>query len=294
MHNTAWLDAHCHLWTLRRGDYDWLDIANPELAPIARDFEWSDLNAAYGSSGITQSILVQAAASNEETDYLLSIAQKRPSILGVVGWADLESPKLAEHLSKLASNPLCLGIRPMLQDIPDTHWILGKNQQAALSALCQTSLRLDALITPRHLEVLLKTCIAHPQLSVIINHAAKPDFHNLKSPQYQQWSEGMEALAKETAVMCKVSGLLTEMSPEQTDSPQKALAALKPVFEQLLNCFGPKRLVWGSDWPVLTLAADFNFWFEVSCQLLEPLSKAERQDIARGNAMRFYGLKEIM
>ena len=294
MHKVDWVDAHCHLWELARGDYDWLDVNNPDLAPIARNFGWEDLKAAYSGKDIEHSVLVQAAASDAETDYLLSLAQEHPSIAGVVGWVDLSNHKLEERLLELDLDPLCLGIRPMLQDIPETDWILNPDQQSGLAALSQTTLKFDALVTSRHLDALLTLCLTYPDLPVIIDHAAKPALDNLQSNEYQQWCAGMQALAKNTEAICKVSGLLTEMSPEQRSSPQKALSVLQPLFEQLLEWFGPERLVWGSDWPVLTLAADFNSWFEISNQLLAPLSTADRMAIVSTNAIKFYGLEEVV
>jgi len=281
------------LWELARGDYDWLDVNNPDLAPIARDFSWEDLKAAYSGKCIRRSVLVQAAASDAETDYLLSLTQNNPSIAGAVGWVDLGNHKVEERLIELDLNPLCLGIRPMLQDIPDTDWILNPAQQAGLAVLSQTTLKFDALVTSRHLDALLTLCLTYPDLPVIIDHAAKPALDNLLSDEYQQWCAGMQALAKNTEAICKVSGLLTEMSPEQRSSPQKALSVLQPLFEQLLEWFGPERLVWGSDWPVLTLAADFNSWFEISNKLLEPLTTSEQTAIVRNNAVAFYGLDEV-
>ncbi|MEO9786533.1 MAG: amidohydrolase family protein, partial [Aurantimonas coralicida] len=151
----------------------------------------------------------------------------------------------------------------------------------------------DALVLPVHLSRLATFCAAHPDLPVIIDHAAKPALAApADDPRHALWTEGMARLAKETACACKLSGLLTEMRPDQRDTSEAALAVLQPVFEQLLEWFGPERLVWGSDWPVLTLAASHALWVEITDALLAPLSASERAAILGGNARRFYGLAE--
>ncbi len=288
-----WVDAHCHLWALDRGDYGWLDSNNPELTPIVRDFTPTDLHAAYPPSSIDASILVQAAPTDAETDYLLSLAADMPGAAGVVGWVDLGSAQLAARLDTLAANPLCRGIRPMLQDITATDWILQPAQHAGLAVLLAAGLRFDALITARHLPALRQVCQAFPDLPVIIDHAAKPALAAMDEAQLVPWMQGMQALGQTTMALCKLSGLLTEMHPTQTRSAQQAVAVLQPLFDQLLEWFGAERLVWGSDWPVVTLAAELPLWLEVTTTLLNPLSTGERSAILGGNAIRFYGLDRI-
>ena len=289
---TGRVDAHCHLWQLARGDYHWLqDNDDPALAPIRRDFSPGDLRPLAVRAGIDQWVVVQAAASDGETDFMLSLAAENPEIAGVVGWVDLASPAAAERIADLARRPALKGIRPMLQDIADPDWLLTAPTADALAALDSSGLRFDALVLPVHLSRLLRFCAAHPDLPVIVDHAAKPALAaGPDDPRHGFWHEGMARIARETRALCKLSGLLTEMRPDQYASDADALAVLRPVVERLLDWFGPERLVWGSDWPVLTLAADHERWVRLTDRLLEPLGAADRAAILGGNARRFYGL----
>ena len=293
MLNANLLDTHCHLWELGRGDYDWLNERKPELALITRDFTPLDLETAHGTTGVNHSILVQAAASDAETEFLLALAKQQASIVGVVGWVDLGGENVVGRLSELDNNAHCFGIRPMLQDIPVTDWILQQEQKVGLNALNQSNLCFDALVTSRHLDVLYTVCENYPEIPVIIDHAAKPPLSKPNSQQYEQWLSGMEKLATKTSALCKFSGLLTEMSPEQRSCPDKALGILKPMFEQLLEWFGHERLVWGSDWPVLTLAASYDDWFDITEELLSVLSASEQKMILGNNAMKFYNIDSV-
>ena len=288
------IDAHCHFWQLSRGDYHWLqDNDDPALAPIRRDFGPADLRPLSAVAGIGQVVLVQAAESDAETDFMLALARQNADIAGVVGWVDLASVGAADRIASLAAEPALKSLRPMLQDIADPDWLLTAPTPAALAALDRSGLRFDALVLPVHLSRLATFCAVHPDLPVIIDHAAKPALGApADDPRHALWAEGMARLASETACACKLSGLLTEMRPDQRDTSEAALAVLQPVFEQLLDWFGPERLVWGSDWPVLTLAASHARWVEITDALLAPLSASERAAILGGNARRFYGLAE--
>jgi L-fuconolactonase len=282
------IDAHCHLWQLDRGDYDWLDRANPVFGPIARDFTTSDLTERLGAAGIGQAIVVQAAATEAETRFLLSLARTSPHIAGVVGWADLAAPDASERIATLAADPQLKGLRPMLQDIADTDWLLNVPRPGAWQAMAQYGLRFDALVKPRHLPMLLRFCRAHPDLPVVIDHAAKPDLALPRNNHdMQQWAQGMAALAADTRCCCKLSGLLTEMAPQQLP---EAFALLAPVVDDLLGWFGPDRLMWGSDWPVVRMAGSYDIWNGLTDQLIGDLTAAEQAMIRGGTAAQFYGI----
>lgn len=267
------LDAHCHFWRLDRGDYGWLDGQGGPLAPIRRDFGPAD----YPGAG--RVIAVQAAPTLAETDYLLALAAADDRIAGVVGWVDLAAPDAA---AAIAARPHLLGIRPMLQDIAATDWLLTGPRPDALAALLAHGLRLDALVTARHLPVLAEFAGANPDLPIVIDHAAKP-----QPGQHGDWLAGMARLAADPRIQCKLSGLLTELDAEGRRAP---LAPLREIFRRLLDWFGPERLIWGSDWPVLTLAAGYDEWLALTEALLEELSAPERAAIMGGNAARFYGV----
>ncbi|MBN9486885.1 MAG: amidohydrolase family protein [Alphaproteobacteria bacterium] len=267
------VDAHHHVWTLSRGDYHWM---SPDL-PIARDYGLSDLRPLLGD--ITATVLVQAAATEAETAFLLDVARKSAGLVrGVVGWTDLASPRASARIAELAADPLLKGLRPMLQDIDDTDWILQPAVQPALAAMARRGLRFDALIKPRHLPLIGELAERHPDLPVVIDHAAKPD---IAHGSFQPWADHMARLARETPWYCKLSGLVTEARPDwQGDG-------LRPYVEQLLATFGPDRLMWGSDWPVVTLASDYRRWRETAATLLP----TETHDaVFGGTATRFYSL----
>lgn len=271
------LDAHCHFWKLDRGDYGWLNDQNGDLSAICRDFTPADLP----DPGAL--LAVQAAPTVAETDYLLSLSD--PRIAGIVGWVDLEAPGCAGHIADRASNPRFRGVRPMLRDIEATDWLLTAPRPDALAALAQMNLSFDAQVSPRHLPMLAEFAEANPDLAIVIDHAARPRL--ARGGEDPEWVDGMARLALDPRIHCKLSGLLTEMSPDQLQDP---VAVLRPVMGRLLEWFGPSRLIWGSDWPRLNLAADYPCWRAVTDQLIADLSTEERAAIMGDNAARFYGL----
>lgn len=284
------VDAHCHLWKIERGDYGWLDPDNPVLAPIARDFDLADLRQADPECADCARILVQAAPTVEETMYLLDIAEAHEDVSGVVGWVDLSDPSAAKALHLLARRPAFRGVRPMLQDIPEVDWIITRPAAGALAAMAELDLTFDALVLPQHLDPLLKFASANPDLAIVIDHGAKPALAaDTADPRHEMWRDGMARLAKETRACCKLSGLLTELAPAQL---RKAKEILRPVVDDLLEWFGPARLMWGSDWPVVNLAGSIGDWRTLSAELLSDLGSADQKQIYANTARAFYGLGE--
>jgi L-fuconolactonase len=273
---TLRIDAHQHFWRVSRGDYGWL---NPGLAAIYRDFGPSDLAPLLKPGGLDATILVQAAATEAETWFLLEIASRTPFVAGVVGWTALDAPGTLANIEKLAVEPLLVGLRPMLHDLDDEDWVLRPDVASALQAMVGHRLVFDALVRPRHLSRLLLLADRHPTLPVVIDHAAKPDMRGSWDPR---WAADMAALAQRPNVTCKLSGLLTEAGEGA------GLEELRPWFAHVLHIFGPSRLIWGSDWPVVTLAAEYGRWWQITQDLLAPLAPAEREAILGGNAARIY------
>ena len=233
---------------------------------------------------MTQTVLVQAADSEAETDYLLELAASNAFIGGVVGWVDVSRVQSVATLERWASNPKFKGVRPMLQDLPEADWIARAPHPDVLRALIRLGLRLDALVQPWHLQALLQFLRAWPELPVVIDHAAKPQLvQGWQADWAPQWRRGMADIAAHPQVMCKFSGLLTE-------APTSAPQTLRPVWDQVLQWFGPARLMWGSDWPVLTLAGDYAAWVALSESFIGQLSPPDQDLIWSGNAHRFYGL----
>ncbi len=277
------IDAHHHLWLRSRGDYHWLDSrTSPALAPIERDYLLEDYRPLAAANGIAGSVLVQAAESVAETRWLLAQARAGDDlVLGVVGWIDMASPDAPDVLDALAQDGLLRSIRPMLQDVPDVHWVLQPQLDAAFRALIDLDLSFDVLIRPPHLRSSLTLLARYPRLRAIVDHCAKPD---IAHGMWQPWADGMRGIALETGAWCKLSGLVTEArSSWKVDD-------LRPYVEHVLECFGPQRIVWGSDWPVMTLNTDYARWLDAAKQLIAPLSPADQSAIMGRNAARFYRL----
>jgi L-fuconolactonase len=284
------IDAHQHFWQLARGDYTWLQSDEPALAPLRRDFLPADLAPKLRAHGVTQTVLVQAAGSTAETDFMLSLAHEHAFIAGVVGWVDLADPASMDTLDRWAANPHLVGVRPLLQDLPEVDWINRRPDPEVLCHLNRLGLRFDALVKPQHLPALAQFALAHPELPMVIDHGAKPLLGSAASAtSTQAWQQDMATLAALPNVVCKLSGLLTEV-PAGTAAPADLL---EPIWQHLLACFGPTRLMWGSDWPVLSLAGRYDQWVGLSERWLAQLSADEQASIWHGTARRFYGLSTV-
>jgi L-fucono-1,5-lactonase len=263
------IDAHVHLWRLGRNGCTW---PTPDLAPIYRDFAIDDLSELAQASGVDQLVLVQSQEDADDTSWLLALADD-PLIAGVVGWTDLTRADAAAAVGQLASNRGLRGLRPMVQD-RGADWYDAAQLDPGFAAMASLQLVLDALVRPKHLPSLLRLALRHPDLSIVIDHAAKPMVSDLGG-----WSEQMEMLARLPNVSCKLSGLLTELPPGA------AADAIAPIFDHLWNAFGAERLIWGSDWPVLMLAGDYASWLD-QCRRLIP--SVHQQALFDLNARRIY------
>lgn len=285
------IDAHHHFWQPDRGDYAWLRADEPALAPLLRPFGPSDMAPLRAAHGITHTVLVQAADTVAETDYLLSIARVQPHVGAVVGWVDLSRAGAVAELERLAADPALRSVRPMLQDLPETDWIAQAPRADVMATLQRLGLRFDALVKPWHLPALATFVRRHPDLPVVIDHAAKPQLaQGWQGDWAGAWRRGLAELAACPNVVCKFSGLLTEMAPAQRATPARARAELQPVWDTVLQLFGPQRLMWGSDWPVLTLADTYAAWVGLADELIGTLSPPEQAAVRAGTAARFYGL----
>lgn len=272
------IDAHQHFWALERGDYGWL---TPDLVGIYRDFLPDDLTPLLASHDIDGTVLVQAAPTVAETDYMLDLAGEHDFIKGVVGWVDFENKDAAKDVARLARNKALVGLRPMIQDIEDPDWMLREDLGGAFQALIEHDLTFDALTLPIHLQNLARLVERYPNMRVVIDHGSKP---YIRDGKIDGWAEDMASLARETDAFCKLSGLVTEAASDWSARD------LKPYVEHLLECFGPSRLIWGSDWPVCTLAAGYGEWLAATELLLAGLTDEERTAIFGGNAARAYKL----
>ena len=270
------VDAHQHFWDPARGDYGWLTPDNP----IHRLFSADDLQPLMAQAGVDATIIVQAAPTLAESDYMLDIARNTPWILGVVGWIDLEAADAVKEVQRRAGDPLFLGVRPMLQDLADPNWILQAKLAPVLNAVATEGLVFDALILPNQIAVITELAKRHPQLSIVLDHAAKPQFGDADA--MAKWVSEIEKLAVLPNVTCKVSGLLTEL--KAGGSRDDIVRAVGVLFD----LFGRERLLWGSDWPVLTLAGNYQDWFELVRETVMAKDSGAVDAIMGGNTLRIY------
>ncbi|MBC9032186.1 amidohydrolase family protein [Sphingomonas sp. JC676] len=264
------IDAHVHLWRIGQNGCTW---PTPDLAPIYRDVELAELRQVTTAAGMQGVILVQSQEDVTDTRWLLQLAAD-PLVMGVIGWVDLAAPDADAQIRTLASDPMLRGLRPMLQDQrPD--WC-DPRHGLALRAMAELGLVFDALIRPQHLATLERVASHRPNLRIVIDHAAKPDMTNRAG-----WEDAMASIARNPNIACKLSGLLTELRPGRGNE------AIEPIFAHLWRCFGPGRLIWGSDWPVLTLATDYAGWLDRARAMVPP---KHHDAVFGGNARRVYGL----
>ncbi|WP_227268156.1 amidohydrolase family protein [Roseobacter weihaiensis] len=272
------IDAHQHFWTLARGDYAW---PNETVAPIFRDFTPDDLYPLLKQAGVEKTILVQATDTVAETEFLLTIAAQTDFVAGVVGWVDLTAPDAIATIDRLRRNPMLKGLRPMLQSIPDTDWILQDAAQPALAHMAAVDLSFDALIQPRHLSVIAKLAQRYPSLGIVVDHIAKPQIGAGQGSD-QTFQDGIRQVASCENVLCKLSGMVTEAGPDWTPTD------LTPYAQTIIDRFGAERVMFGSDWPVVNLAGDYGKWISYVQALLAPLRASARHNILAGTAQRFY------
>ncbi|MDA7983689.1 MAG: amidohydrolase family protein [Alphaproteobacteria bacterium] len=272
------IDSHQHFWKLERGDYRWL---TPDLEVLYRDHSPGELRNILDRAGIDGTIAVQAADSEAETEYLLSLSDAHDWIRGVVGWTDLAAPDAGDAVARLARRRGLAGIRPMIQDIVDDAWMLGGSLGGGIEAMIGAGLVFDALVFPRHLGYLREFAVRYPGLRVVVDHCAKP---RIGGGEFESWSAGLAEAARFENVFCKLSGLVTEAGANWT------AADLRPYMSYARDIFGFERLLFGSDWPVVNLASSYGDWLGVARDFLCDASEAEVSAVMGGNALEVYGL----
>jgi len=270
------IDSHQHFWRLERGDYGWL---TPALAAIHRDYGPDDLAPILARHEIAKTILVQAAPTVAESEFMLALAERTPFVAGVVGWVDFTAPDAPDVIARLAANRLLVGLRPMVHDIADPKWLLRPDLAPAVAAMVAHDLVFDALVRPRHLSALRAFIERFPSLAVVVDHGAKPE---IASRVEASWRTDLRAIAANNHVVCKLSGLITEAAPDWR--PDHVL----PYIDRLLQLFGPGRLLWGSDWPVVNLAGGYDVWWALTSEALQDLTHEQRANVLGGNAARVY------
>lgn len=273
------IDAHHHFWNYSAEEYGWI---SDEMKVLRRDFGPDDLRKETAAAGVEGVVSVQARQILEETRWLLELAAANDFIRGVVGWVPLVSPDVAGDLERLAASPKLKAVRHVLQDEPDADYALRDDFSRGIGELKRFNLRYDILIFERHLPQAIKLVDGHPEQVFVLDHLAKP---RIKNGVISPWRENMKELARRGNVFCKVSGMATE-----ADWNQWTPAQLRPYFEAALDAFGPRRLMFGSDWPVCLLASDYARWMKTVRDFAAELTPAQQARLFGGTATEVYGL----
>tara|TARA_B110000908_G_C10220273_1_gene434969 strand:- start:849 stop:1691 length:843 start_codon:yes stop_codon:yes gene_type:complete len=276
------IDAHHHFWDPSRGDYSWMPQDNKILN---RKYDLEDLAKDSRSIDLYKTVLVQAAATNAETEYMLNIAENSDLVSGVVGWVNFEDPNQLKQLKTFAKNPKFVGVRPMIQDITDENWVLNKDFDIFFKTIIDLDLSFDALGFPIHLDNLYITASKYPSLRFVIDHLMKPKICNNDQKEFDHWKNGMSKFSNLDNVYCKFSGMVTEACKNWTEDD------LKPYTNEIFQIFTDKKILWGSDWPVCNLRTDYIGWFNTAQNLTNNLSLDQKQNIFYENAIKFYKLK---
>lgn len=273
------IDTHHHFWKYSAAEYGWI---SDEMKTIRRDFLPADLKKTLDEAGVSGAVSVQARTTVEESDWLLGMAEKHDFLRGVVGWVPLTENDVEKHLERLAAHKKFKGVRHVIQGEPDDNYILRPDFNAGVKKLLKYKLRYDILIYERHLKPSIRFVDQHPNQMFILDHVAKP---KIKERILSPWREDMIALGKRPNVYCKLSGMITEADWKKWSS-----ADLAPYLDTALQAFGPKRLLFGSDWPVMLVAGQYKPWVELIKQTIKRYSVAEQEQILSRNAIAAYGL----
>lgn len=276
------VDAHQHFWDPARADYPWM---TDDVASLRRAFGPDDLRPLLLAEGIEQTVLVQTRSSFDETLEFLALAEREAFVAGVVGWVDLTGPAVADDIAHLRAAPggrRLVGIRHQVHDEPDADWLTRADVRRGLASVERAGLAFDLLVRPRELPAALDVARSMPGLAFVVDHIAKP---SIASGELEPWLSRLLRLAELPNVTCKASGMVTQADPAAWTA-----ADLRPYAEAVLEMFGPRRLMFGSDWPVCLLAASYAEVVGAARDLFGGLSAAEGARIFGGTATEAYRL----
>jgi L-fucono-1,5-lactonase len=277
------IDAHHHVWDLAVRDQDWIN--GPALAPLRRDFLLADYQPVAKANGVAASVVVQTVTVPGETPELLALADASDLIAGVVGWTDLTTPDIADRIAGLKERPgggKLVGLRHQVQSEPDPDWLTRPDVLRGLAAVARAGLIYDLVITAGQLSASARAAAAVPDLVFVLDHLGKPP---IAAGRTEPWAQDLRRLAALPNTVAKLSGLVTE-----ADWRRWQVADLRPYAEVALDAFGPARLMFGSDWPVCTLAASYPDVLAAARDLTVGLTSAECEAVFAGTALSVYGL----
>lgn len=274
------IDSHQHFWMYDPARHGWID---DNMGALKRNFLPEDLAGELHANKIDASIAVQADQSEQETLFLLDLANRTKRIAGVVGWVDLASRQIEERLLYFSQFKKLRGFRHIVQSEPDDRFLLRPDFTRGISRLQEFGFAYDILIYPRQLPAAIDLVAKFPEQRFVLDHLAKPE---IKTRHITYWASRMRIISANANVYCKLSGLVTEADWKQWNA-RDFEAYLDVVFE----AFGPDRLMFGSDWPVCLLAAGYEQVKHIVEDYVNREAPAARERIFGGNAIRFYDLK---
>ena len=274
------IDSHQHFWDVGRFTYSWMD---PESV-LNRDVLPGDLRPQLEETGVDCTVLVEAHGSLEETDWLLQLSDENDFIAGVVAWVDILAPGLGERLDRYGDHPGFKGVRHKVHDEPDADWLAREDVAQALGELAARRIPYDLLLRPQHLRHVAPIASRHPDLMMVVDHIAKP---LIAEGVIDDWAKDIRAVAAIPTVTCKLSGMVTE-----ADCGAWTPGDLKPYVDTVVEAFGFDRLMFGSDWPVCELSADYGRVQEALRECIGTISPGEETDLFGRTAARFYRIDE--
>ena len=270
------IDSHQHFWEINRFNYSWMD----QKSPLRKDFLPNDLEKLIEENQIDKTIIVQAVPSTEETYWLLEMAENYDFIAGVVGWVDLTDPKIEKTLNILQENQFFKGVRHLWETDEDPEWIINSGAIRGLKVIAERNLTFDFLARPNNLIYIPKIMNLVPNLRAVLDHIGKPEIAEKK---IQPWLNDIRKISSIDNVFCKLSGMITEANQKNW-----RVEDLKPYVHHVLSLFGADRIMFGSDWPVCTLAGQYKDVKNSFDEILKDLDPTSKNKIFGENASKFY------
>jgi L-fuconolactonase len=276
------IDAHQHVWDLDRAAYDWL---GPELAPIDRTIGIDELLPSLRRAGVDGTVLVQSADNAADTALMRDVAAANPEVVAVVGYLPLDRPaEVAEQLEGFRRDPLMVGVRNLIHNIPDPEWLLRADVDESLGLLEDAGLTFDLVaVLPAHLGLVPRLVDRHPDLRIVIDHLSKPP---IGLDDREPWWTLIAQAAEFPHVFAKVSGLYSATADSGAWTPE----SIRPYFDRALEVFGPDRLMFGGDWPISILSGGYDRVWDGLGVLFAELDASDRDRILGGTAIEFYGI----
>jgi L-fuconolactonase len=273
------IDTHQHFWEYEPEKHAWLD---DNMKKIRRDFLPEELDSVYKKNKIDGCIAVQADQTEEENRFLVNLSEKNDFIKGIIGWVDFRSEDISDRLQQYSRLPKMKGFRHIVQGEPDPNFILGKKFFNGISALEKHDFVYEILVFPYQLGAVLEFVKKFPNQKFVIDHLAKP---YIKNGYFDGWAILMQEIAKCENVYCKISGMVTE-----ADYSNWSYEQLQPYMDWVFEHFGAERLMFGSDWPVCLVAAEYEKVKNIAATYVEKLSTAEQDQFWWRSASEFYSL----